>query len=61
MAKYIIYVEVRNLHSYEGEFANEHEAYNYATKVNQEQDVQTTDGWVWDDGVFDIYNIEEEA
>ena len=60
MPKYTIYVEVKNLHSYEGEFASEQEAHDYATKVNQEQDVQTTDGWVWDDGTFDVYHIEEE-
>lgn len=61
MAKYTIYVEVRNYHTYTGEFASEQAAHDFATKVNSEQDVQTTDGWVWDDGVFDIYNIEEEA
>lgn len=59
MAKFKIFVEVKNLHSYEGEFASEQDAYDYAYKVNSEQDVQETDGWVWDDGLFEIYSIEE--
>lgn len=61
MPKFTIRVEVKNLHSYTGEFANEQEAYDYAYLMNSEHDVGTVDDWTWDDGIFEIYLIEEDT
>lgn len=59
MPKYTIRVEIKNLHSYEGEFATEQEAFDYATLMCQEHNLETLDGWNWDDGLFEVYHIKE--